>query len=81
MLAPGIVSFSLVLALAVGADDAAKRAEPSPAVTDPQNGFLAVQVAPNGLFNMGVNPTASPCVGPAFAVQIGSLVGDGIETG
>ena len=42
---------------------------PSPVLADPQSPFLAVQVASDGAFNMGVNPAAPPCGGgPTFPV-------------
>src|SRR5439155_22382174 len=40
---------------------------PAVAVADPANEFLAVQVAPDGRFNMGANPEAADCgSGPIF---------------
>ena len=65
----------LVLALAaasvaapgLSAAGAAKGVRLSPGVGDPQNDFLAIQVAAEGFFNMGANPGAPPCgEGPTF---------------
>src|SRR5439155_13886028 len=40
---------------------------PAVAVADPANEFLAVQVAPDGRFNIGANPEAADCgSGPIF---------------
>jgi len=67
LLALVLASLSLLSAPAVLANETAKGVAPSPVVADPQSPFLAVQVALDGTFNMGVNPTAPPCGGgPTF---------------